>query len=486
MKICYNVRVNADGLKRERKGIMAKQRGCFIKKNLIYILLVLIISCVAFTACLDFNNQKPSEGLEFQLSSDGTYYILIGRGTCEDTRIVVPAKYEGKPVEVIAYESHIELFGDEILEEIVIPEGVKKISPKAFHLCYSLKTVHIPKSLEEIGNRAFAYAPIENIYLKDLKSWLNASGYIYCSDRTNYYINGRLLTDLRIPNGIVEIKERAFYGCMNIETVSMPSSVKNIGDNAFAHCGYLKSVQFSDTLETIGQGAFYVCGDIEELVLPDSLKTIEPYAFGDNTSLTRLALGSGIETIGENAFSSCFALFEIFDKSNLKLEMGTESHGKIAYNAKLITDNSSETRLKNISDYIFYIDGDEAYLLTYRGNSKNLVLPNISMNYKVNDGAFSEGHWDCPNVGIESVYIPQFVTEIGDYAFLCCWNLKQVTVSSGVSKIGDYAFFRCNSLSSINYNGTVKQWNAIYKEKNWCPSVHSATIICTDGTITLD
>ena len=39
----------------------------------------------------------PSQNLRYTLSTDGTYYILSGIGTCADTDIVIPSEYEGKP-----------------------------------------------------------------------------------------------------------------------------------------------------------------------------------------------------------------------------------------------------------------------------------------------------------------------------------------------------------------------------------------------------
>lgn len=62
--------------------------------------------CLAFglSAC-DFggNNAPASEGLEFTLSSDGKYYTVSEIGTCTDTDVVIPSKYENLPVKKIGY-----------------------------------------------------------------------------------------------------------------------------------------------------------------------------------------------------------------------------------------------------------------------------------------------------------------------------------------------------------------------------------------------
>ena len=37
--------------------------------------------------------KEESQGLEYELSSDGTYYVVIGIGTCTDTDLVIPLAY---------------------------------------------------------------------------------------------------------------------------------------------------------------------------------------------------------------------------------------------------------------------------------------------------------------------------------------------------------------------------------------------------------
>ena len=44
---------------------------------------------------------EPSEGLGYELSEDGEYYVIVGVGTCKDDVIVIPEKYEGLPIKVL-------------------------------------------------------------------------------------------------------------------------------------------------------------------------------------------------------------------------------------------------------------------------------------------------------------------------------------------------------------------------------------------------
>ncbi len=42
--------------------------------------------------------QPPSAGLEYELSSDGTYYTITGIGTCKDRDVIIPSEYKNLPV----------------------------------------------------------------------------------------------------------------------------------------------------------------------------------------------------------------------------------------------------------------------------------------------------------------------------------------------------------------------------------------------------
>ena len=480
-----------------------------MKKILLLMILQVILSLVIILGSCDWFEEKlpPSEGLKFELSEDGSYYILVGKGTCTDSRIVIPSKYEGKPVKSIAYHTDNEWGYESDTEEVVIPEGVTTIEANSFEDCVNLKTVHLPKSLKTIGEYAFHLNPIESVYIKDLMSWLNVTGYIPCAI-ADYYFNGELFTEFSIYFPLItEIRERAFYGCRSLKEVTIPYGVVNICENAFADCGNLKTVKLSNTVENIGKAAFYNC-DIEgELTIPDSVKSIDECAFSYNLSLTRVVIGKGVENIGDDAFEGCSALFEVCNQSSLDIQKGSSLHGEIALNAKLVTTDKSLTYLKNIDGYVFYyyLDGLQgpAYLLGYRGNETNLKLPELGCGYVINENVFFENPF-FKKEKIESVIIPGCVTEIGHQAFGWCDALKSVVISEGVetigtssfdmcssleyieipssvSSIGKSTFSGCYSLKTIKYDDTFEKWCGINDDSDW-NQVPTRLVCCSNGT----
>lgn len=85
---------------------------------------------------------------------------------------------------------------------------------------------------------------------------------------------------------------------------------------------------------------------------------------------------------------------------------------------------------------------------------------------------------------LETVNISDGCTIISDYAFSGSKNIKYVHIPVSVVNIG-YVFIGLYSNLTIYYSGTVDQWNSISKD----PSAFKntiATVICTDGTITIN
>ena len=62
--------------------------------------------------------------------------------------------------------------------------------------------------------------------------------------------------DVTVPDGVSRIGKRAFFCCIELESVTLPSGVTKIGDEAFSSCLTLKSVRLPDSVTEIGTGAF--------------------------------------------------------------------------------------------------------------------------------------------------------------------------------------------------------------------------------------
>ncbi len=65
----------------------------------------------------------------------------------------------------------------------------------------------------------------------------------------------------------------------------------------------------------------------------------------------------------------------------------------------------------------------------------------------------SNAFFKCSN--LQSVTIPNSVTDIGDGAFFGCSSLKSITIPNSVTSIQEYAFKECSGLKSVNMSNSV-------------------------------
>ena len=93
------------------------------------------------------------------------------------------------------------------------------------------------------------------------------------------------------------------------------------------------------------------------------------------------------------------------------------------------------------------------------------------------------------NIVIPATYKGGAVVGLDRQAFSSCTTLKTITLPSSLTSIGWHAFVGCSSLTSINFEGTVQQWNAIKKDNSangWDHLSDNYIIYCTDGQIAKD
>ncbi|MEE1290791.1 MAG: InlB B-repeat-containing protein, partial [Spirochaetota bacterium] len=152
------------------------------------------------------------------------------------------------------------------LTSIVIPEGVTSIGLYALNSVRD--SVTIPKSMTFMGQEAFGgiYNENLNVYISDLAAWCNidiGGSVDYCGSPLfnggKLYLNGELVTDLVIPDGVTSINSEVFYGYTYLKSVTIPDSVTSIGWWAFCKCDNLESVSFGNGIKDMGMAVFDGC-----------------------------------------------------------------------------------------------------------------------------------------------------------------------------------------------------------------------------------
>ena len=108
------------------------------------------------------------------------------------------------------------------------------------------------------------------------------------------------LNSITLPNSIEDIGAAAFYGTPLTEII-IPDSVVNIGDGAFENCKNLTNVKLSKNTKYIGSFSFSGTG-ITSIEIPNSVFYIEDVAFGYSKLSGSLYIPDSVVTIGSRAF----------------------------------------------------------------------------------------------------------------------------------------------------------------------------------------
>lgn len=171
----------------------------------------------------------------------------------------------------------------------------------------------------------------------------------------------------------------------------------------------------------------------DELAEFENVKTInDNYAFEKCTSLRSIDL-SNIEEMGERTFSECAALESIGSLEKLK----KATRGSY-YKCTSLGGNVS---LPNYEGSLGW--GTFSYT-----NIQRVV--NLGKTTSIGAGAGSESQgifYNCKN--LQSVVLPETLTEIGPYCFMRCTNLTSLIGfnSSKIQKISTYAFSNCTGIT---------------------------------------
>lgn len=86
---------------------------------------------------------------------------------------------------------------------------------------------------------------------------IEKEGYTFDEDGTTLIKAPEDITEAVIPEGTLEIGERAFSYCKDLKTVRFPEGLIRIGDFAFNSCTSLEEISFPDSLEELGYDVFY-------------------------------------------------------------------------------------------------------------------------------------------------------------------------------------------------------------------------------------
>ena len=358
---------------------------------------------------------------------------------------------------------------------------VTSIGPSAFSDCTSLTYVGIPSSIQEIGDFAFSNctAIIDICGLGFLTTTQDKGVIELPSGITRlgkHPFEGVPASTITLPYTLLETDGNPFAGCDFLTTVTIDGSCPNFsvagnilydkkGKSIVGAPANLEesSVAVPLTVTTIRNEAFAGCKNLESILLPESLEYIGTNAFAKCANISALTIPATVTEIGSAAFTGCNSLLSVAYDGNAPtapddLYAGTPE-ALTSYASSEAEGFTEPTWKDRPIDFVpppppqplIYIDGagvawgyqiiedDIAEIISVSSESAITALAFPSTIYALTVKGVGAGALASQR-GITSISIPDTYEWIGDGAFSNCTSLASVTLAHGLRAIGRHPF----------------------------------------------
>lgn len=319
--------------------------------------------------------------LEYQKFAD--YVQITEVHSSLNGAIEFPSTIEGLPVKVIGNDIEPYRFlgynnTKAYIESVKIPNTVTTILDFAFSECYKLESVEIPSSVVEIGDYAFAgCSKLSSVDIPETGEDMTIGNAAFAGCKT--------LSSITIPDRVTDMGGGCLAGCTNLQYVTLSNTMTKLYDESrsdtsvlssygskfgfFENCTSLKNIKFPDSIASIDERAFTGCTNLSkitiganltelgnlkldleslteinvsndnssyssdngvlmnknktslirypkangntEYAIPESVTSIESGAFSDCTNLTKVTVPEGVAKISSNTFKNCTRLKKI-------------------------------------------------------------------------------------------------------------------------------------------------------------------------------
>lgn len=138
----------------------------------------------------------------FQINYDEQSYTVMGYKGTEQT-VVIPDTYAGKPVTILFDKLFV---GHEEITSVIIPETVTDLGEFLFDGCKNLRHIQLPSNLQYLWGYTFARCGLEEIVLPDSLKRIPPYCFKECND----------LKKVICGSGMKQIDSWAFGGCSQL------------------------------------------------------------------------------------------------------------------------------------------------------------------------------------------------------------------------------------------------------------------------------
>ena len=328
---------------------------------------------------------------------------------------------------------------------------VTSLSANSFNGCDGLTNVLLPEGIINIGN--YSFNECSSLLTIDLPSSLSTIG-AYAFDKCIS------LESVELPNSLNSIGNYAFNGCTKLKDIIIPELVTNIGTNAFRDCSELQSAFILCQVSTLKEGMFRSCKSLSKISLPESLISIANYVFWECSSLKNIDLPETCITLGQGVFAFSGLESIVLPEGITTLDVALFAD---CYYLASVNIPSTVTTIKK-----------EVF-------RHNLSLPSIEIPEGVTSIAYL-AFYDCQK--LTEIILPSTLTSMGTYVFYGDVKLTKVIARmEDPFKLPEHVFDECPSNISLHIpDGTYDK----YAAAGWVPEIFPGGIVYGDDTPTLN
>ena len=319
--------------------------------------------------------------------------------------------------------------------DVRIPDGVTEIATNAFNGA-SLTSVWIPASVRTIDDYVFSGQPLTQVTFQD---------------------------DDAHPSQLETIGERAF-AYTPLESVSLPRSLKTAGLETFSDMAKLRSVNVGPNVQADGLFAAFARTPLLESIEVDAAN--QNYQSLDGVlytkGLTHLATypqaknSGGSYTVAEETAFIDEGAFSSAQITSVTLPSHLRHVGKGAFVGSRITSLTLPDGFESMDDTAFWymsklerVDLGGATMLPDSAFRYDKALAEVNFRPDLNR-LTDVGDYAFDGSALVSVSLPNSVTSIGKGAFAGNAALRSVHLGSGLTSIGESAFVDASNLASLS------------------------------------
>ncbi len=339
------------------------------------------------------------------------------------------------------------------VREVVFLDGIEAIPDNFFEGCTALESMDISESVVEIGTNVFEAC--------SALATTETGGLVICDGWVLGFAEELKVEELVVPEGIRGIAAGAFKGEWGIESLTLPESLRFIGAGAFEDCTGLENIIVPTNVVKIDRDAFRNCTYAQGLSLPSSLVEIGDGAFANCAMLMGAAVPDGAKSIGECAFSNCWRMLSVSLPQSLERVgdgafadcrriVGVTVPLHVATMAELFPAAYDKIETAGVAELRINHEIHETHE-TSGGNSEegtsalSATLREFIASRQMVPGMFM----GC--AALESLTLPEWVSNIPDEAFVGCASLPSISVPAAVTNIGASAFAGLSQFTSFSF-----------------------------------